>query len=177
MKHKTISTPRGELTLRTVTANDAQAVRDLRLQGLIECPGIFGTAPVEIDGIDWNDFTAKATGTGDQAIFVIEREGQLVAMTGCIHPTRIKDRHAALIWGVYIIPEFRGLRLVGQLITAAYEWARTKGVTIVRLTVVTTNKNAIAAYKRCGFEITGTDIAAIAWEGVEYDEYLMVRRA
>ena len=174
---KTLDSPRGRLTLRTVTAGDAQAVRDLRLRGLIECPGIFGTAPVEIDTINWKEQTANATGDGDAAIFVIEHGGKLVAMTGCIHHTRIKDRHAAFIWGVYVIPEFRGLRLVDHLITAAYEWARTKNVTIVRLTVVTTNKHAIAAYKRCGFEITGTEIASIAWEGVEYDEYLMIKRA
>ena len=177
MTLKTLHTARGALTLRTVTADDAQNVRDLRLRGLTECPGIFGTAPVEIDTIDWKDQTANGNGEGDAAIFVVEADGKLVAMTGCIHHTRIKSKHSAFIWGVYVTPEYRGLRLVDELTTAAYDWAKSKGVSIVRLTVIVTNAKAIAAYQRCGFEITGTEIAAIAWEGVEYDEYLMIRRA
>ena len=42
-------------------------------------------------------------------------------------------------------------------------------------TTTTDNAKAIACYQRCGFQITGTEHASLAWEGRYYDELLMSR--
>ncbi len=171
-----LNTKAGPLTLRTVRAGDATALRALRLEGLTNHLTVFGTTPDEIDVLNWTEQADKGSGTGDQAIFVVEQAGELVAMAGIIRNTRVKTKHAAFIWGVYVKPAFRGAGLAETMVNACAAWARDKGVSIVRLTVVVGNEKAIACYQRCGFEITGTDVAAIRWDGVDYDEHLMSRR-
>lgn len=176
MNETTLNTNAGPLALRTVRPDDAAALRALRLEGLTNHLTIFGTTPDEIDFLNWTEQAANGSGTGEQAIFVVEREGELVAMAGIIRNTRVKSKHAAFIWGVYVKPVFRGARLAEAMVNACVDWARGKGVSIVRLTVIVGNKKAIACYQRCGFEITGIDVAAIRWEGIDYDEHLMSRR-
>ncbi|MBA3273987.1 MAG: GNAT family N-acetyltransferase [Chthoniobacterales bacterium] len=176
MNGKTLNTRHGELTLRTVRPSDAGPLRALRLEALITCPTIFGSVPEELDSINWNDQATNGAGAGDQALFVVERAGELVAVAGVVRNTRPKTKHAAFIWGVYVKPAFRGARLAETMVNACVDWARERGVSIVRLTVVVGNDKAIACYQRCRFETTGTDVAAIRSDGVDYDEYLMSRR-
>jgi RimJ/RimL family protein N-acetyltransferase len=43
----------------------------------------------------------------------------------------------------------------------------------VELTVHTTNQRAIAAYKRCGFQVEGVRRSSLLVDGKYVDEYLM----
>ncbi len=176
MMTKPLNTRHGPMTLRTIRADEAAALRSLRLEALSNHLTTFGSAPEEIDSMNWSEQTATGDGAGHQAIFVVEREGELVAMAGVLGSTRVKMKHATFIWGVYVNPKYRGDRLAEALVNACVEWARAKGVSIVRLTVVVDNHKAIACYERCGFEITGREVASIRWENADYDEYLMFRR-
>ncbi len=78
-----------------------------------------------------------------------------------------------MIWGVYVKPEWRGRHISESLVRSCLEWAREKGLAIVKLAVVTTNQPAIQCYERCGFTIYGTEPKAINYDGKYYDEYLM----
>jgi ribosomal protein S18 acetylase RimI-like enzyme len=110
------------------------------------------------------------------AVFVAEVNASFVGMTGIFIRDRIKLKHTGNIWGVYVQPEWRGLGIADQLIRASLNWAAEKGLRQVKLAVVTTNPAAIQLYKRCGFREYGVDPNVIQWQGIGYDEILMLFR-
>jgi RimJ/RimL family protein N-acetyltransferase len=167
----TIQTPHGPIAIRQTTADDAPGLRALRVEALTSSPTSFGSSAEEIDKHDW---TKVAAGDANNAVFVAERDGQLVGMTGIYRNTQLKGRHHADVWGVFVQPAFRRFGIAQALVNAAVEWAREKGVAIVKLTVVP-ESGARACYERCGFTVTGTDVAALYWDGRYYDELLMHR--
>ena len=83
---------------------------------------------------------------------------------------------ARLFGGVYVNPQWRGLGVAEALIDACIGWGKTQGVVTVKLAVVTTNTPAIRCYTRCcGFCAYGVEPQAIYYDGVYYDELLLVR--
>jgi RimJ/RimL family protein N-acetyltransferase len=67
------------------------------------------------------------------------------------------------------------LRIGEALIGECLAWARTQGLAVVKLGVVTTNTSAIRCYARCGFTVFGVEPKAIFYDGVYYDELLMAK--
>ena len=108
-------------------------------------------------------------------IFFAEVNSKLIGMTGIRKGESTKTKHGAYIWGVYIHPEWRGLHIAEELIRTCIDWAKERGVEIVKLGVVTTNASAIRCYERCGFTIYGTEPRGIFYDGRYYDEYLMFK--
>jgi hypothetical protein len=53
MSSAALQTSRGSVTVRRAIADDAQALRALRLEALTNHPTSFGTAAEEIDKMDW----------------------------------------------------------------------------------------------------------------------------
>lgn len=65
------------------------------------------------------------------------------------------DHPRAGLVGVYIRPEHRGAGLIGRLCDAAAAWAADHGIEALGLYVNEDNARAIAAYRKCGFDLTG----------------------
>ena len=171
MSSTSIQTPQGAVTIRATTAGDAAKLRALRVEALTSSPTSFGSSVDDVEGHDWSKVAA---GDAGGAVFVAEHAGQLVGMTGIHRSTRTKEAHHADLWGVYVQPAYRKLGIARALVTAAVEWARDAGVAIVKLTVVP-ESGARGCYERCGFRVTGMDVAALRWDGRYYDELLMSR--
>jgi ribosomal-protein-alanine N-acetyltransferase len=53
---------------------------------------------------------------------------------------------------MYVVPEFRRKRIASELMNRVFEYVKSKGVTHVRLNVLTSNIPAINLYKRMGFQ-------------------------
>ena len=68
--------------------------------------------------------------------------------------------------GVALLPEFRGQGVGERLMRQTLEAARAFGLHRVELTVREDNKNAIALYKKIGFEIEGLMRDAMKVDGV-----------
>jgi RimJ/RimL family protein N-acetyltransferase len=96
-------------------------------------------------------------------------------MTGVWSPKSGKCAHVGTIWGVYVREPHRGQGLADRLLRAATEWARTRGLLRLKLSVVQGNLTARRCYERCGFHAYGTEPAAVKWNGHLYDEVLMGR--
>jgi ribosomal protein S18 acetylase RimI-like enzyme len=94
-------------------------------------------------------------------------------MTGVARGGSPKTRHAATIWGVYVVPEWRGLHVAEALITSCLTWAKARKIVIAKLGVAATNASAVRCYERCGFKICGTEPRALFYEGSYYDFHLM----
>lgn len=172
---KSLDTPRGTLIIREATMADVVPFRELRLFALEESSTAFSADlqtnrdhPLSL----WeNRLRPDPYGT----IFFAEHDSKLIGMTGVHQGESSKTKHGALIWGVYVRPEWRGLHIAEGLIQAGCEWAKERGVEVVKLAVVTANTSAVQCYERCGFAVYGTEPKAIRHEGFDYDEYLMLR--
>jgi ribosomal protein S18 acetylase RimI-like enzyme len=171
-----IATSRGVIRIRPAHVDDAAAFRELRLRALRDHPLAF-TADYDanlarpLEG--WAERLASQGVNGN--IYFAFHEADLVGMTGIQMGDSPKTRHGAVIWGVYTLPEWRGLRIVDALIAACLQWGREHGVVIARLGVTANNAAALASYLRCGFSIYGVEPQAVLYDGMLYDEILMSR--
>jgi RimJ/RimL family protein N-acetyltransferase len=182
-----INTPHGDVTIRPTREADAVAFRELRLEALRTHPEVFGAdydeslaRPIEF----WQERVRDGAGSDLGITYVAVpssrlrpgADGALVGMTGIYRDNHRKMRHSGMIWGVYVLPEWRGTGIAGALIEACVVWAREHGLRLVKLSVVTTNAAAIRRYVRCGFSVYGVEPEVIYYNGVYYDELLMIRR-
>ena len=173
---RSITTPRGSITIRDATSTDAMPFRELRLEALQDSPTAFSAdyqknlnQPTKY----WED---RLTIEEDEAtIFLAEHEGKLIGMTGIARGSSPKTRHGAWIWGVYVTPECRGLHIAEELIRSCFTWAKARKILLVKLGVAATNQPAIRCYERCGFVTYGTEPRAVFYEDKYYDEFLMSR--
>ena len=115
-----ITTLRGDIGIRPAADSDVAAYRALRLDALRLHPEAFGAdyasnlaEPMEY----W--VTRLRQNTGDDGmIYLAEAGGGLVGMTGLRRGYAPKGQHNGLIWGVYVRPEWRGLKIAEALLAA-----------------------------------------------------------
>lgn len=68
------------------------------------------------------------------------------------------DRSAGGVVGVYLDPAFRGSGVMEDLLDAAVDWIRERGLDYARLYVHADNLRAQGAYEKAGFQPTGTTL-------------------
>lgn len=137
---------------RTATLNDLPVLAEF-LQMLVNAERPFDVTLQEGDLIyyDLKDLIEK----DNSELMVLETGGKLV---GCgyaqIRPAKsfLTYKEYAHLGFMFVLPEHRGKGLNQQLIEALMTWARSKGMTEVRLQVYTENKAAIRAYEKAGFQ-------------------------
>jgi RimJ/RimL family protein N-acetyltransferase len=175
MNHS-LTTPRGVILIREVNPADALQFRELRLAALQDSPTSFSAdyqKTLNQPAKYWEDMLRMEE--DESTIFLAESENHLIGMTGIARGRSPKTRHAAEIWGVYVMPQWRGLRIGGELIDSCCNWANTRSILLVRLGVAATNTPAIRCYEHCGFSIYATEPRAMFYEGQYYDFFLMSR--
>ena len=134
------------MLIRSLGPAHAPAFRELRVRALRDHPEVFGRTPEEIDATDVlaERFRQDADSDVDFMVGVFDGD-RLVGVTGCHRERFVKLRHVALIWGVYVAPERRGIGLGRQLLVAAVTRARTwPDLEYLWLDVTTTNRAAHA---------------------------------
>ncbi|MCC6569631.1 MAG: GNAT family N-acetyltransferase [Anaerolineales bacterium] len=170
-----LETPKGIVSFRPANFTDAPKYRELRLFALKDSPTSFSAdyyASLNAPSSYWEGRLKPGEGS---IMFFAEHEGALIGMIGVQRGDRPKTRHSAGIWGVYVLPEWRGLRIAASLIESCEIWAKSRKVEILKLAVVTANQSAIRCYERCGFKTYGTDPRVLFYEGNYYDEFLMAK--
>ena len=172
---KTMETTNGSVVIRDASFADADQFRELRLFALQDAPTAF-SADLDINRKHskrfWED-RLKPDPHG--IIFFAEHKNQLIGMTGIHKGESSKTKHSAGIWGVYVHPEWRGLRIAEGLIDICIEWAKLRDVQIVKLAVVSTNESAVHLYERIGFTVYGKEPNALYVDERYYDELYMFR--
>ena len=172
--NSSIITPRGPFTIRQATPADALSYRELRLEALQDSPIAFSADYQQNLNQPAEYWKNRLTMEEDEAaIFLAEHQGKLIGITGIARGNSPKTRHSAWIWGVYVTPEWRGLRVAEELINSCFAWAKARKIIVVKLGVAATNTSAIRCYERCGFSTYGTEPRAVLYEGKFYDEFLM----
>jgi RimJ/RimL family protein N-acetyltransferase len=184
---RSITTARGEIYIREASPTDAAQFRELRLGALQDSPLAFSAdyqknlhQPLQ----QWEDMLTMHP--DESTIFLAEQrrgvpsltgvgvdEHELIGMSGIVRGSTPKTRHGATIWGVYMQPEWRGLHIAEELITACLAWAKARRIVIAKLGVAAINQSAVRCYERCGFTIYGTEPRALFHNDSYYDFHMM----
>jgi RimJ/RimL family protein N-acetyltransferase len=159
---------------RVLIETDAAAFHAVRRRALLGEPEAFGMAPEEMSSLEALTQQFRAQAKGQDAFIMGAFAPELVGTIGCMREPRVKRRHVALIWGVYVLPESRGgglgRRLLVDTIAKAREWPELEQL---RLDVTATNLAARQLYLSCGFHVIGLRRGTLKVEGRHYDEEMM----
>ncbi|MGN8115904.1 N-acetyltransferase family protein [Labrys sp. 22185] len=156
--------------IRRLGPADGDDYRTIRLAALATAPEAFGsTYAAEVV----RPAAAFAERLSQSVVFGAYGDGQIVGMAGYWRQDGLKDRHKGQVWGVYVEPGWRGQGVAGALMAAVIEAARGE-VEQLLLAVVQGNDNALALYRRLGFEVYGVEPRALKAGNTYLDEALMV---
>ncbi|UOQ90641.1 GNAT family N-acetyltransferase [Agromyces endophyticus] len=144
-----------DLTIRSTTADDWQAVRALRLEMLRDYPIAYAETleqALDVDEAGWRLRGARGTTAGQTSIVAIDGTRWVGHMGGYIPDAA----SGPLLVGVYVAPDHRGdaAGTSRRLLDAVEAWALGYGSTL-RLEVHETNARAIRFYEKLGFTFTG----------------------
>ncbi|GAC1341789.1 MAG: GNAT family N-acetyltransferase [Acetobacteraceae bacterium] len=161
--------PAAPFTIRRLDATEAASYRELRLEALTRHPECFGASAAEEAArpLDW--FAERLAGG---TILGGAREEMLLGIIGLFVPETAKSRHKGLLWGLYVRPAARGTGLAAALVQRMIAEAATQ-VEELQLSVVSSNRAAVALYDRAGFREYGVEPRALKVAGRYYDELLM----
>lgn len=159
--------------MQRLTAADAPALLELRLEALALHPRDFISTPEEEAARDPGE--TKATLARDHYLGLFDGE-TLVGVGGLARHPKTKMAHKAEIRSVYVRPAHRGQGGAERLLRGLLDEARGK-VEIVHLGVSEGNGPALRLYTRLGFSQQGVEPAAIKLKSGEYvAEITMTRR-
>ncbi len=164
--------------IREIKESDLAQYRDLRLEALRVAPFAFGAEYAEslaLPGSTWLERLRGNVNNHQQTIFVAEKSGLLLGMTGVQRSVGVKRQHSATVWGVYVRSSARGQGMAGTLLAHAMLWAQQMGVTRLELHVNAANTKALELYQRAGFVIAGTLHNTLRVGDESINEYILER--
>ena len=162
------------MEIRELTPTDAATFQELRLYALQESPSAFGSSyeeehdrPLEV--------VAERLGAENNHVYgAFTEAGGLIGVIGLFQEQRVKTRHNAFIWGMYVAPQHREHGVGRALMEAALSRARELGLRKVTLAVNSANQAAVRLYESCGFEQYGLEKEAFNIGEDYYDSAYMV---
>jgi ribosomal protein S18 acetylase RimI-like enzyme len=160
--------------IHLLTEADAARWRDLRLRMLRDHPDAFGSSYEEALARPLETFAERLREPENWTLGAFEGE-QLLGSVGLRREAGAKDRHKAMIWGMYTAPEGRGRGLGKALLAEAIARARaTDGLEQITLHVTTHNTAARRLYASFGFQTYGLERHGLKLGDRYLDEELMV---
>jgi RimJ/RimL family protein N-acetyltransferase len=72
-------------------------------------------------------------------------------------------------------PAWCGQGVAQKIMQACIQWAQEHSLQFIKLAVINTNTSAINSYLHSGFRVYGVDPRVILYNGMYYDELLMVK--
>jgi ribosomal protein S18 acetylase RimI-like enzyme len=154
-----------------LSSRDLDAFMALRLHGLTEAAHNFRVSAAD-DARLGEDYWAKRLDT--DKVFGVMDATNLIGVGGLSRLVGEKLCHKGLIWGMYILPEARGGQASHLLLNALLDSARGY-VRQVQLTLMASNRRAMAYYERHGFSVYGIEPASVMTPNGPADEALMWR--
>lgn len=164
------------MIIRALQRADLDQFLLLRRERLEREPRAFGESLAEHDATPPEHFARRLESSNDDQFVIGAFEGaNLVGMAGFARNMRIKSRHKAVIWGVYVQPTWRNQGVArGVLVTLLERAKKNPHVEKVMLTVASDQIAARRLYKSLGFEVFGHEKHALQIDGAYVDEDQMV---
>jgi len=168
-----------DVNIRVLHPADAKIFQRLRLQGLQESPTAFGSSYEEEVAKTLKELTdrLKASETAGSFVLGAFAGDDLIGMIGLSRQQRLKYRHKAEIWGMYVAPEWRrqgvGQALLDTTISRSKMIAGLKQITLI---VTHSNQAARSLYRSRGFVTFGIEEESLCWEGICFAmEYMQLK--
>ncbi|WP_430780572.1 GNAT family N-acetyltransferase [Actinoplanes sp. G11-F43] len=143
-------------TVRRVTPEDAGRMRALRLEMLADSPLAFLETLAQAAARPHEGYRQRIKESSygiSTAQFIADPGGPLIGHAG---GTVVPDEpRCTVIFAVYLTPEARGGKVLGQLVEAVADWSAAAGRDELLLEVVCGNERAVRAYEKLGFVDTG----------------------
>jgi RimJ/RimL family protein N-acetyltransferase len=167
------------MQIRELTVGDAVQYTELRLRMLREYSEAF-TSSFEEDSVKPRAWAQQRIAPGKDAphdflLGAFAQDGTLIGSIGISVERRTKQRHKALLFGMYVAPEQMSHGVGRALLDACLDRARSiPGLEQINLTVTTTNARAVLFYEAAGFRIFGIEERALKIDGAYYPKAHMV---
>ena len=134
--------------VRATTTTDWQALREIRLQALLDAPEAFASTHAREAALGEDEWRQRAS-----------RDGSFIAFLPEVCPAGLGGGYLAEpgvvdLIGMFVRPQARGCGVGEAVVDAIAEWARQQGASTVHLWVTETNSRARLLYERCGFAVT-----------------------
>ncbi len=141
--------------IRRIRADEGKQLKRLRLGALADAPDAFAI-PHAVEAAmpdDWWDglATCRSSGT-DDATFVAEEDGRVVALAGVFRDGARDDAELVSMWTA---PDARRQGIARAMIATAIAWAQESGADQIHLWVTVGNDGARLLYESAGFGLTG----------------------
>jgi RimJ/RimL family protein N-acetyltransferase len=164
------------MEIRFLTANDADAYWNIRLEALACEPEAFGSSPEEHRALPREEI-ARRLSFDPASNFVAGAfvGGRLVGTAGFFRNKGLKERHKGHIWGVYVTREARGKGAAREMLRMLVDRAAgIDGIEQIMLAVSTRQEAAVRLYRSLGFESFGCERRALKVGDRYVDEEHMV---
>jgi GNAT superfamily N-acetyltransferase len=134
--------------VRATTMTDWQALREIRLQALLDAPDAFASTHARETAFGEDEWRQRAS-----------RDGSFIAFLPEVCPAGLgggylADPEVAELIGMFVRPQARGRGVGEAVVDAVAGWARQQGASTAHLWVTETNSRARLLYERCGFTAT-----------------------
>lgn len=152
------------MMITRLTPAHAAEYRALMLRTYADQPDAFVATAHEREPLPMEWWASRMSDGPDPAELVLGAfvDGQLAGVAGLRYLRRERTTHKAYLFGMSVLPEFRGRGIARALIEAVLDQARsTSGIKIVQLGVIQSNIAALGLYESCGFVSFGTEPFAV----------------
>lgn len=167
------------MQIRELVVSDAAPYTALRLRMLREHSEAF-TSSFEEDAEKPLAWVQKRISPGKDAphdfvLGAFDDGGALIGSIGLSVEARTKQRHKALLFGMFVAPEHSSGGVGRALLHACLDRARSiPALEQINLTVTTTNQRAVRFYEAAGFRSFGVEERALKIGGAYYPKAHMV---
>ncbi|WP_338761858.1 GNAT family N-acetyltransferase [Massilia sp. METH4] len=145
-----------DFTIRPFTAGEWTTWRALRLAALADSPDAFGSTLADAQAradATWQALLAQAVAAPEQLPLLAEVAGESAGLTWA----QVEGGNA-VVYQVWVAPDYRGRGIARALLERAIGWARDRGATVMELGVTAGDTPAVRLYRRLGFEAMGAPI-------------------
>ena len=161
--------------IRRLEPADADTLMALRREALASEPLAFAASLDDDRTLSPDLLRVSLADADSSAVIGAFDAGALVGMAGVVRMDKLKMRHRAMIWGMFVAPAARGHGVGAAILRAALDRARAwPGIVQVHLSVTETSHDAVRLYRSLGFREWGVEPRALHWDGRFVAEHHMV---
>ncbi|MBK9248929.1 MAG: GNAT family N-acetyltransferase [Ignavibacteria bacterium] len=165
------------IVYRTLTEQDVTAYRALRLTALLVDADAFGSTYEEEVGMIDDDIANRLKPDNHKMVIGAFDGELLIGMVGVYADLKVKLSHKGTIWGMFVMPEYRGIGIGKSLLREAIVRAGAmETIEQLNLCVVSENEAAKNLYLSLGFQVFGYEKHAMKTKDGRYidEDYLVL---